>query len=208
MALRLGVGVVVLESWSPKEKTVTKASLLDVIIQVAIAAPVILGALTTVLSPLLLWLLPILTGRIKDEKARQAIEAVSRAGLLGATAGSHAQQEALKAAGPCPTPQQIAAASMEGLRVAMETATATLDREHAVDKVTAYYGTGSDVSKALSIIVGHKMAKTTSTMGSAQAMADLKSMVNSGIIDDPCPKVSPAPVPTVPVTSPCDVKEG
>lgn len=119
------------------------------------------GSVAVAALPLLPALLPLATGWIKDERARQAFSLVSRAALLGANAGLTACLSALEKArrpdspgGTTVTPDEwkdaVAAGVMAGIQ--------WLQSHGAYHDVCEIYGGPDKVAEALRATVGHELA--------------------------------------------------
>jgi len=140
---------------------------LDRVIHILIQVSMLAGALITAGLPLFPFLLPVISGWIKDEKQRQAFDAVSRAGLLAASAASSEFRKLLSEA---KLPGSVGGATVtdEEKRVILAKATAigveALRRGGMLQSTETAYGGNDAVKASVESIAHHQLFGRTAPL--------------------------------------------
>lgn len=125
---------------------------LKVAVEVANQTAAIVAVLTPVWGPAAAWLLPLVTSRIRNEKLRLAVEAVSHAGLQAATAAGEAMRLALEEATAPESPGGVTVVKEEqdrAVTIGVAAGMQMLARAKVLQKVVDAYGGEDAVKSAL-----------------------------------------------------------
>lgn len=154
---------------------------IDVFGHVFLVSIAIISALLTMLLPILKPLIPVLLLKFKDEKARVAVEAVTRAGLMGATRFAERQKELLDKAQDANSPggtsitdeerkyaaTQAALAgfqavpkaeTMANIKVVVERAISDMHQEGTLNAAVKKYGSLDEIKSAVERVIESKIA--------------------------------------------------
>lgn len=129
-------------------------------IHIATQVAMLAGAVTAAVIPWLPLLLPVVLGWIKDEKQRQAFDAVYRAGLIAASAASTEFRKLAQEAAAPGGPGGVKVTDEEK-RVILAKATAAgmdaLRRSGAMPRTVAAYGSAEAIQGSVESIVHKKV---------------------------------------------------
>lgn len=129
-------------------------------LHIATQAAMLAGAIITAMLPLLPFVLPVIRGWVRGERNRQAFDAVSRAGLLAASAASSEFRRLIAAAQAPGSPGGVAITDEEK-RVVLAKATAmgveALRRSGDLPQVTSAYGGDDAVKASVESIIHYKL---------------------------------------------------
>lgn len=148
-------------------------------LHIATQVAMLAGAIITAMLPLLPFILPVIRGWIRGEKNRQAFDAVSRVGLLAASAAS-SEFRRLIAAAQAPGSPGGAAITDEEKRVVLAKATAmgveALRRSGEFPQVAQAYGGDDAVKASVESIVHHKLYGRAVDLPNGAQVAQMRAL--------------------------------